>query len=518
MTRRRLPDVVGATMAGSKLLQSILIIVLAVLGGLFLLFLILDRSIWLPASLLEPVGPIVFIFVICCFHSVIDPQEMRWTAKLLEYLVMVALVMVVFLVAITALDHMRWYLLPMWVLPAVPMAFLLLSFGLIFGLHREEGKIKFRSTLHKLELCCGLGFLVLGTVLFLFWLHSTRDSSHPLSFDGSSDQLKQTVIVPTLDTPIPEGKSVIWCSSFQIAWNKFKTDVAREPVRIKGAELVADRLNQAEQSEEDLEPDSHYAAVGLVRDGIVEKIQSDMAQRFPQVPKIDFHKSGQEIVVAFGYLQAEVAFRPPFLERDGPIVFRSQEKDYGIEAKFFGIPAKPGHQQLRDQVEILYYAHQEDEDGFAVDLCKSSIPNQVVLASLSKKATLGETLSDLAKKSSSFIAKGTDLRFDDRDSLGVPNMHWRIKHRFSELQGQDKALLNRSLQGQWIGEAIQLIEFKLDRRNASVTSQAMMKTFGQAGPRTFLFNSPFLLYMKKRGAKHPFFVMWVDNAELLIKK
>jgi hypothetical protein len=33
-----------------------------------------------------------------------------------------------------------------------------------------------------------------------------------------------------------------------------------------------------------------------------------------------------------------------------------------------------------------------------------------------------------------------------------------------------------------------------------------------------LFYRPFFLYMKKRGAKHPFFVMWVDNAELLIKK
>jgi hypothetical protein len=29
---------------------------------------------------------------------------------------------------------------------------------------------------------------------------------------------------------------------------------------------------------------------------------------------------------------------------------------------------------------------------------------------------------------------------------------------------------------------------------------------------------PFLIYLKKRGAGHPFFVMWVDNAELLITK
>ncbi|UCF14864.1 MAG: hypothetical protein JSW59_15755 [Phycisphaerales bacterium] len=35
-------------------------------------------------------------------------------------------------------------------------------------------------------------------------------------------------------------------------------------------------------------------------------------------------------------------------------------------------------------------------------------------------------------------------------------------------------------------------------------------------PRHFDFNSPFLIYVKKRGADYsPFFVMWVDNAELM---
>jgi len=37
-------------------------------------------------------------------------------------------------------------------------------------------------------------------------------------------------------------------------------------------------------------------------------------------------------------------------------------------------------------------------------------------------------------------------------------------------------------------------------------------------PRCFLFNQPFLVYMKKRNADQPFFVMWVDNAELLVRR
>src|SRR5437868_3423219 len=51
------------------------------------------------------------------------------------------------------------------------------------------------------------------------------------TFDGSSTDLRQTVIVSTLDTPIPDGKSAIWCSSFQLAWNRLKAGVVGGPIQ-----------------------------------------------------------------------------------------------------------------------------------------------------------------------------------------------------------------------------------------------------------------------------------------------
>lgn len=49
----------------------------------------------------------------------------------------------------------------------------------------------------------------------------------------------------------------------------------------------------------------------------------------------------------------------------------------------------------------------------------------------------------------------------------------------------------------------------------------MLKLEGRLGagagiPRQMYFDRPFLIYVKKRGAEYsPFFVMWVDNAELM---
>src|SRR5262245_7786199 len=119
-----------------------------------------------------------------------------------------------------------------------------------------------------LMMVCGLAAAGVG------WYLWRADSVLPKArtFDGSSRDLQRTVIVPTLDTPIPDGKSAIWCATIQLCWNRLRTDVAKEPPVIRGAEGLSAQFNAARVSEADLPADSFYAAAGLVRDGIVEKI------------------------------------------------------------------------------------------------------------------------------------------------------------------------------------------------------------------------------------------------------
>ncbi len=60
-----------------------------------------------------------------------------------------------------------------------------------------------------------------------------------------------------------------------------------------------------------------------------------------------------------------------------------------------------------------------------------------------------------------------------------------------------------------------VLRFRLDRSGAQLNSEARMRI--RCVGRHYIFNRPFLLYMKKRDAKTPYFVMWVENAELLKK-
>jgi hypothetical protein len=362
----------------------------------------------------------------------------------------------------------------------------------------------------------------IGIALWYFTKNRTlndRSDSPTLYFDGTSDRLQQTIIVPTLDSPIPEGKSAIWCLSFQLAWNRLKDDVAKEPLQLTNAQSIADLLNRADHSEDNVKPDAVYAAAGLVRDGVVEKIQARMASKFPNVPRPEFDVS-VDGAVAYAYLAASSKFDYPFFENDQAFLFTdSAGKQTAVGS--FGIRKKDdyAYHQLRQQVEVLYcpretIRREQEIPEFILDPCKTSQPYQIVLARVDRKSTLADTLADVEQK----IAKGpapddSVSKLHPRDTLLIPNVAWKISHRFKELEGTDKRFLNPALRGLYLDAAIQTIQFRLDRSGAELASES--KVYVKPSASFFHLNRPFLIYMKKRGHKHPFFVLWVDNAELL---
>jgi hypothetical protein len=366
-----------------------------------------------------------------------------------------------------------------------------------------------------------IGVSAIGAGWWYWHRHNEQVHSRPLTFDGTSDQLQQTVIVPTLDSPIPDGKSAIWCASFQLAWNRLRDDVVKEPIQLKNAQLIADRLNRAEQSEADVDADGLYAAAGLAKDGIVKRIQSEMRARFPTVPTPDLNVP-PDGAVAYAYLRAATKYEYPFFENGEPFMFKdSTGKETAVGS--FGIREKDdyAYERLREQVQILYRPREDSRSGlevpeFILDLCRTSQPYQIVLARIDRKPTLEETLADIDQK----LAKKTTDSFvrqvGPNDALLVPNMAWRMRHRFKELEGRDKEFLNPALQRLYLDGAMQTIEFRMDRSGAELASESKILVKPRAS--FYYVNRPFLVYMKKRDSKHPFFVAWVENAELLEKK
>jgi hypothetical protein len=343
------------------------------------------------------------------------------------------------------------------------------------------------------------------------------------SFAGSSELLKKTVVMPTLDTSIPEKKSAVWCISVQLAWNRLKNDITKEPVRLKKAQEIADLLNNAEESESDMASADFLAMAGRVNDGIVEKIGTALAQKFPQnsMPPIQSFSGG---VVAFGYVKADVRYEYQFLNNPDWLSFKGSD-GVTVPVRSFGLPEKR-HPDLvlgdsLKQVRVLF----RDGGKFAVDLSYQSSPYQIMLAKMPRKDTLEETLTELNEK----VAASKAFGLKSSMSLLVPNLDWRIEHNFTELEGRDKIFLNKAMgqaDAEFLAKLFQFVDFKMNRTGASVRSGTYLagdmlnghEHDEDTNPDHYHFDRPFLIVMKKRDAKHPCFVMWVDNAELLCKQ
>lgn len=350
-----------------------------------------------------------------------------------------------------------------------------------------------------------------------------QEVSAPITFNGFSEELKATEVLATLDSPISKGKNAIWCASFQSAWKALEKDLVGDTISLEGSPSIATFLNNAPDPRPYVPQDSLYVGIGWKSNGIIEKIHKDVRQKFPRKNPPEFPGIADDSFVAYSYLEGNVKFPRPYVQNHEGWSFR--EGGGGeVNLHSFGIlPINGGElHELRRQPKILFSRKREVEEEnfeFAIDLDGESSPHQIVVAKIAPESTLAAALEKVKKEISrmNYQAKtnGIDLKhaqaFGDSDTLVVPDFHWLVSHRFSELEG--KRISNAKLKGQRIDVAQQDIMFRLDKSGAELKSETKM--FAAGMPTDFFLNQPFLVYMKKRDAEMPFFVMWVDNAELM---
>jgi len=336
--------------------------------------------------------------------------------------------------------------------------------------------------------------------------HSTASS-----FNGDSTALHQTQIVPTLDIPLEPGKNAIWCAAFQLSWKKIQKDVAGAPVQLQGADAFCARLNAAIDPGLDLPPGSLYSAAGWVDKGIIQTISRDMPAAVPGVSPPTFPGIAPNSFLAYAYLQASVQFKIPYFEEIKSFAFTDASgKSTNVDA--FGIREEDdyAYSELRQQPKLLYVDENFEPSEFAIDLAHDSQPVQIVVACTRRGATLADTLDTLEKQIAS-SSKETRAGIGINDVLLVPRIELRIIHHFREIEG--KSFAHATLAQQRMDVATQEISFKLDKSGMDLKAEA--KHHMKPVPKHYLVNRPFLLYARARGANHPFFVMWVENAELL---
>lgn len=317
--------------------------------------------------------------------------------------------------------------------------------------------------------------------------------------------LKHTIISPHLKQPIPKGTNVLWCNTFQLAWNEL-CDLAGGPIEMEDSPAMVSILNNRNASKNDLDKKSYIALAGLASEGIYERIEKELQDKFKgqATPRLfEAVRKLRHAWVTYAYLFKQLPFQWSFDRFHGHLKFKGKAVDsFGIDQL---LNDEEDEAMMATQVSILDY---QDSNSFIIELKTRSNDDRLILAKIPPKITLEETIAAVEGR----ISGKKPMQMEEMTDLHVPVLDFDLLREYSELY--DKVIHANKLGDTRIEIALQSIRFRLDETGAVLKSEAI----GAGGivPRNLVFDKPFLVLLKCREAKRPYFVLWVANAELLV--
>jgi len=348
----------------------------------------------------------------------------------------------------------------------------------------------------------------------------------------SSTSLKKTIITPHMEQSIIKDQNIVYCSTFQLAWNELKDGIVKEDIKMTDEPPMVKILNKGLSTKSDLSEKDYVAMAGFGKDNIVEKINKELTKKFKNeaTPVESIPPDG---LMIYSFLYKNLEFKKEFESIVGAFPFfysngqTSKVGAFGIN--YCGTPeCIKSHEKYVKQVDVLYYPSDDELYGditqkhpnvnlmsadltefidFVIRLNEKAGEDEIILAKIKPEDTLQKTVEAVNE----LIKNRKPEALSTIDVLNIPKFLFDIEHTFGPLLG--KLLQNKGVTGFPIARATQTIMFKLDEKGAMVKSTSNM--VAAAIPKQLIFDRPFLIYLKEKNAKWPYFAMWVANSELM---
>ncbi len=154
------------------------------------------------------------------------------------------------------------------------------------------------------------------------------------------------------------------------------------------------------------------------------------------------------------------------------------------------------------------------DDDFVLRLNTKSQNEEMILAKITPKSTLAETIAHVQQRIQQRDADEYEQQLHLEESLVIPIISLRVQREFTELIS--KKLRNKGYTALYVTEAKQGIRFRLDETGADLSSEAEFAVAAiPPPPRHFIFDKPFLLYVKPKDGDAPYVALWVETPEVL---
>jgi hypothetical protein len=303
------------------------------------------------------------------------------------------------------------------------------------------------------------------------------------------DQLKQTEFVTTLESPINSNNNIIYAPALLYAWQEVKQEL-KSDILVTPSNAADFKILTTSTSWLNTLKDDEYS--------------------------VDVDIAG-ETIIARAFFNKTLPFANKLQQANAPILFGKNK----ISA--FGMYNYD--KEIINQSQVLYY---KDDDHFLLKLVPRDAQHEIILAKgLDKANTLAETVQQVMHLVTQGLKERADnkqywkYRIDYVDMFSIPAIKFNIETNYQSLQGQSFATKNNNKYT--IETAYQRTGFILNENGAVMESEAYVlsdtiATAPESHPKKMVFDKPFYVLLKRTGKSNPYFVMKVNNAELLVKE
>jgi hypothetical protein len=370
----------------------------------------------------------------------------------------------------------------------------------------------YSSTAIFIEVKAG-SVLDLGTLTFGLGYYYNAESHDKKAgtpdLKANASELVSTTVTPHLEQEIEEGKNVLWCTTYQLAWNEL-CDLVGGPVKVKSPSKMVDILNKRKTNKKDLD-EKDYVAMAGKGDTCIDEIRYELKRKFEGQASPELLEKHTQIYrnwITYAYLFKHLPFENVFIRYYNKLDFQGKLVDY------FGVPGYRGTERLEKVAEQVIVLDYKNDDDFIIELKTTSKDDRLILAKISPKETLEETVKSVEYR----IKKVKPSKTLQYETVRIPVFDFDILRKYNELLGDTIKVKDKFIDGTTIDVAAQSIRFRLDETGALLKSGAAIVTSDGTIPkrRNFIFDKPFLILLKQKEAKNPYFALWVGNSELLV--
>ncbi|MEA3295562.1 MAG: hypothetical protein U9Q27_00240, partial [Patescibacteria group bacterium] len=341
----------------------------------------------------------------------------------------------------------------------------------------------------------GIGIVVL-ILAFFTWQYFLQTSSQPHVIQDTKSNIAGNYLGSDY-----KG-NYVWGGAMNLAWTELAENIIKEDIQLNTQDKIAlemvSKLNNAPFSKNDLDEESYYVKSGYGQ-SIVDEINRESKKKFPSKSFGDLEMSlNPTDIISYAYFLKEVEYETKF-EKD-TVSFNGQTVKGFIA----------DNEAQRKNVKIIKY---ENDDKFIIKLQLKDKDDELILAKGYNMRNPQDVVNEINKNNKQYLST-----IGESDRFKAPKLHLDHHRDYIELIGE--YLTNKGFTDYYIAQMFENIKFDMDEKGARVENEAIIVMHKDVmmepeKPKNFILDKPYWAIMKRADSQNPYFILGVNNVELM---